>query len=95
MVTPGLKARKFRKELNRVTSALDKLRTLSNEVLPDERTPFDRYLAVLEEKCEEVSGQLGEVDPKCDVDMEVVEAGLREANQRLAIARRAADARFG
>ena len=95
MVTPGLKVKKFRKELDRLVKELEKLRTLSAEALPDEHTPFDQYLVVLEEKCEEVTGQLGEVNPRCDVDMDVVAAGLKEAEQRLAIARRAADARFG
>ena len=95
MVTPGLKAREYRTELDRVQTELDELKALSHESIPDEHTPFDHYLEVLEGKCEEVSGQLGEVDPRCEVDMDVVAAGLEEARPRLAIARRAADARFG
>jgi hypothetical protein len=95
MVTPGLKARQLRKELDRVETELSRLRAMSDEAIPDDHTPFDRYLEVLEEKCDEVSGQLGEIDPNCEVDMDVVTAGLEEARQRLAIATQAADARFG
>jgi len=95
MITPGLKARTFREELERVEKELVKLKALSDESIPDDRTPFDRYLEVIEEKCDEVSGQLGEVNPNCEVDMDVVAAGLEEAKQRLAIAKQAADARFG
>ncbi len=86
---------RFRARLDEINYELDALREQSDAALPEHETLFDKYIAVLADKCAEVEAELENLDPsEKGRDFAQIREDLNEANQRLRIARRAAKARF-
>jgi hypothetical protein len=87
---------KVRTELNKLS---EELRALKSRVDDSKSTTRDvkfcHYLEVLEDTHNNVSQQLSDLDGSDnDAAMNAVKRGLTEAKQRLAIAKKAAAARF-
>jgi hypothetical protein len=83
------RAKAYRGEVDRIAAVLDELKGHTEAERAGTQGTLERYLYVLEAKCREVDSQLDEVDPSSEVDMDLVAEGVREARQRLRIARRA------
>ena len=88
------RVKRFRIRLDEINEQLDELRSDSQAALPEQETLFDKYIAVLSDKCAEADAELAQLDPESDEDLAQVRQDLEEAQQRLRIARRAAKARF-
>ncbi len=71
-----------------------RLKSRSAKRETDGPSRFDAYVAALDRKREELGEQLANLPDGGDEGKESIERGLKEAWDRLAIAKRAADARF-
>ncbi len=83
---------RFQARLVKINDQLEELKARHAAAAPDERPLFNRYLMVLDKKCVEIDEQLCELEPGSEVDVELVQHELKEARQRLRIAKQAAKA---
>ncbi|MDX1498274.1 MAG: hypothetical protein R3176_00145 [Woeseiaceae bacterium] len=94
MTTGTIDKQDVRAELRDIGAELDRLKEKSAAAGPETDDRFDRYLDLLEKRCLEVGEKLEAMDAEDDPDLADIQLGLRDARQRLAIARKAARARF-
>ena len=85
---------KIQAELTELRAELTKLRALAEKENADQRKKFDRYLDALNEKSEDVSAKLDSLKESGGDAADDIKKGLKEAWERLAIAKQAAKARF-
>ena len=92
-------SRKFddlRSDLDTIREDLDRLLAMAKTAGVGQRRRFGQYLETLDRKQSDMHVALGQVDDgETDIDIDDIEAGVRDAWARLAIAKRAAEARFG
>ena len=93
MDTPKLED--LRSDLDTIRRDLDRLLAMANAAGVGRRRRFGQYLAILDRKQADMHVALERVDDgETDIDVDDIEAGVRDAWARLAIAKRAAEARF-
>lgn len=81
-------------ELTKLRAEMDKLKAQAAKEKAEQRVKFDAYLETLDEKSDEVGAKLEELKDTSGEAVEDIKTGLKEAWQRLAIAKQAAKARF-
>ena len=84
----------IRAELAQIQAELDTLKARAEQESTGQPMKFDEYLATLTEKSEEVGDKLENLKDSGSDAVDDIKTGLKEAWQRLAIAKRAAEARF-
>ena len=94
MNTVDLQQQKIRAELEQLRAELDKLKAQADESSAEKQIKFDRYLDTLDEKRNEVGEKLEALKDSGDDAIDDIKEGLKEAWQRLAIAKTAAKIRF-
>jgi len=85
---------KIRTRLTELRLELDKLKAQAAREKADKRVEFDQYLDSLHEKSKEVGAKLDALKDSGGDALDDIRTGLNEAWERLAIAKRAAKARF-
>lgn len=81
-------------DLDIIRSALDRLLRKAEAAGIGKRRRLGRYLATLDEMHDAVVGAIDDIDDEAE-EVDRIRKGVREAWARLAIAKTAADARFG
>lgn len=94
MNSSELQAKKIKSELSQLQEELEKLKAQAAVEETENRSEFDRYLDTLDEKSAAVSIQLESLEDTSSDALDEINRELREARQRLAIAKRAAVAKF-
>lgn len=94
MTTDDSYERKINAELDRLQAELDKLKASASRAKAEQRIRFDRYLSTLEKKKEEISDKVDTAKESGEEAMSDIKRSLTEAWDRLAIAKKAAQARF-
>lgn len=94
MNTIELQQKEMRAELAQIRAELEKLRATAEQEEAEQRKKFDRYLETLNQKSDEVSGKLDELKDSSGDALADIKTGMKEAWERLAIAKQAAKARF-
>ena len=94
MTTDDSYERKINAELDRLQAELDKLKASASRAKAEQRIRFDRYLSTLEKKKEEISDKVDTAKESDEEAMSDIKRSLTEAWDRLAIAKKAAQARF-
>jgi hypothetical protein len=85
----------LRSDLDTIREDLDRLLAMAEAAGVGRRRRFGEYLETLDRKQADMHVALERVDDgRADIDIDEIEAGVREAWARLAIAKRAAEARF-
>lgn len=84
----------IRAELAQLKAELDTLKARAAEEEAEQRLKFDRYLETLSNKSEEVGEKLESLKDSGGDAVDDIKSGLKEAWERLAIAKQAAEARF-
>ena len=93
--TPQQKLDDLRADLDTIREDLDRLLAMAETAGVGRRRRFGQYLQTLDRKQTDMHVALSRIDDADnDIDIEDIEAGVREAWARLAIAERAAEARF-
>lgn len=94
MTRTELYEQEIRTELAQLQAELDTLKARAEQEKTGPPMKFEEYLATLTEKSEEVGDKLENLKDSGSDAVDDIKAGLKEAWQRLAIAKRAAEARF-
>lgn len=94
MTERNLTKQKLKGELDEIRAEVKMLKAKAAQTTTEQRIKFDRYLETLEEKRNEVGESLESLKESGDDAVDDIKAGLKEAWQRLAIAKQAAEARF-
>lgn len=81
-------------QLDEIDAEIDKLKAVASKEKAELRIKFDGYIDELEQKRKDVGVRLQSIKGSGDAAMDDVQRGLKEAWDRLDIARRAAKARF-
>ena len=81
-------------ELSRIRHDLEKLREKTQDAGQRDQTRFTRYVEAIEKKNEEISRRLDDLTTQGGKAKQDIEKGLKEAWDRVAIAAKAAKARF-
>jgi len=90
-----LKLEDLRSDLDAIRQDLDRLLAMAKAAGVGRRRRFGKYLEILDRKQADMHVALDQLDDdETDIDIDDVEAGVRDAWARLAIAKRAAEARF-
>ena len=97
---PGRTAEQ-RAEIDAIRDELETLKSRSEDAAPGRPTPFDHYIDEIETKCDELEKRCDDIDGQLerpgagdDNGPDKMSRRLTDAQQRLSIAKRAADARF-
>jgi hypothetical protein len=83
-----------RTELDNIRTEVERLKMRSAENGSEDTSRFDRYLDTLDEKREEVAENLDSLKESGAEAWTDIKKGMKEAKQRLAIAKVAAKSRF-
>jgi len=94
MVTRKLQVDRIRAELDQLGGEIDRLKTKAEQAGADKALRFREYLGTLEKKTKDVVARLDKLENQGADALVDIRNGVREAKQRLAIARQAARARF-
>lgn len=94
MTRTELYEQEIRAELAQLQAELDTLKARADQERAGQPMKFEEYLATLTEKSEEVGDKLENLKYSGSDAVDDIKTGLKEAWQRLAIAKRAAKARF-
>lgn len=94
MQSNELYKQEVRANLEMLKADVAKLKARSEQIETNQRSRFDQYIEQLEENREAVARKLDELKDSTGKAREDIERGLKEAWDRLAIAKKAAKARF-
>ncbi len=94
MKAPELYKREVDASLEMLKADVAKLKARAAKMDAEGRSRFDEYVEELDRKREEISEQLSDLADAGSKAKGDIERGLKEAWDRLAIAKRAAEARF-
>jgi chromosome segregation ATPase len=81
-------------ELDKIGAEVNRLKARAAEAKAEQRIQLDEYLAPLEEKRKELDDQVSALKDSSSDAMNDLQRGLKDAWDRLAIAKKAAKARF-
>lgn len=81
-------------QLDELEAEIDKLKAVAAKEKAELGIKFSRYIDELEQKSKDVGERLASIKESGDEAMDDVQRGLKEAWDRLAIAQKAARARF-
>lgn len=81
-------------ELDKIKARVDLMKAEAKGAAAEQRTKFDNYLAALEERTEKVEEDIKSMGESGEAAKKDIEEGLSDAKDRLAIAVKAAQARF-
>jgi len=85
---------RFRAELEQVRAEIEKLKAQAGKAKASQGIRFNEYLDAIEEKREQTAGRLDDLKNASGQAFDEIRAGIKDARDRLAIARRAAQSRF-
>jgi hypothetical protein len=85
---------KIRAELAELSAEMDKLKAKAAAAKSEQAAKLNHYLDALEDTRDNVITRLESIKDSGSDAMDDIKLGLQEAKQRLAIAKRAAQARF-
>ncbi len=85
---------KVQAQFDKLSAEIDKLKAEADEISADQRTKFYDYVETLDEKREQLKDQVDDLREASGAAFEEIESGMKEAWQRVAIAKKAAEARF-
>lgn len=85
---------KFKAQLDELSAEIDKLKAQAEQVGASQRMKYYEYVDGLDEKRDKIKKQLSELQDASGDALDELKAGMKDAWQRLAIARKAARARF-
>lgn len=94
MLSEDPKVRKIKAELDELRAEVDKLKAGAEKQTAESRMRFDQYLSALDRKSNQIGEKLESLRDTSGEAMDDIRLGLRDAMQRLAIAKKAAEARF-
>ena len=94
MQSNELYKKEVRANLEMLKADVAKLKARSEQIEANQRSRFDQYIEQLDENREAVARKLDELKDSTGRAREDIERGLKEAWDRLAIAKKAAEARF-
>ena len=94
MLSDDPKVTKIKAELDELRAEVNKLKADAEKQTAETRMRFDQYLGSLDRKSTRIGEKLESLRDSSGDAMDDIRLGLRDAMQRLAIARKAAQARF-
>ena len=81
-------------ELDKIGAEIRKLKATAEAAGAEQRVRFVRYVSELEDRCEDLGDRLDSIKSSGEDAAADLSRGLKDARDRLAIAKRAAKARF-
>lgn len=85
---------KVEAQFDKLSAEIDKLKAEAEEISADQRMKFYEYIETLDEKRDRLRSRLKDLRQASGSAMDEIEAGMKDAWQRVAIAKKAAEARF-
>lgn len=85
---------KLEAQMQELDAELDKLKAQAKEASADQRLKYNQYLEALDEKRQGLKKKFDNLKEDSGDAFDELQAGMKDAWQRLAIAKRAAEARF-
>jgi hypothetical protein len=85
---------KVKAQFDKMSAEIDKLKAEAEKISADQRREFYDYVETLDEKRNRLKSRIDDLKEAGDSAIGELEAGMKEAWQRIAIAKKAAEARF-
>lgn len=85
---------KVKARFDKMSAEIDKLKAKAEEISADQRREFYDYVEALDEKRNQLESRIDDLKEASGSAIDELETGMKEAWQRIAIARKAAEARF-
>ena len=85
---------KVKAQFDKLSAEVDKLKAEAEEISADQRMKFYDYVETLNEKRDDLKGRVDELSDASDAALDEIQTGMKDAWQRIAIAKKAAEARF-
>lgn len=85
---------KFKAQFDELSAEIDKLKAEAEKVSADQRKKFYDYVETLDEKRNQLKSRVDELKDASGAAIDELETGMKDAWQRVAIAKQAAEARF-
>ena len=85
---------KLEGQMQELDAEVDKLKARARQAGAEQRIKYNEYLDVLDEKRETIKSKMSELKDDGEDALDELKAGMQDAWQRLAIAKKAAEAQF-
>lgn len=85
---------KLKAQYDKLSAEIDKLKAEAEQISADQRMKFYDYIETLDEKRDKLKSRVDDLKDASGAAVDELETGIKDAWQRVAIAKKAAEARF-